>query len=126
MAGPAWWLAARLIAWHRARPAPFAVLIALLLMALAWSTYQRNRAYETEITFWQDTAERNPNNSRAANNLGMAYAIDCRFDEAAEAFKRAIAASPDEYHARINLALLRQGQLPGVDLQRCTGRANSD
>ncbi|HEY0941052.1 MAG TPA: tetratricopeptide repeat protein [Steroidobacter sp.] len=124
LAGPAWWLATRLIAWHRARSVPIAAIIALLLTTLAWFTYQRNLVYDTEITFWQDTAERNPDNSRAANNLGMAYAIDCRFDEAAEAFKRAIASSPDEYHARINLALLRQGQLPGVDLQHCARRAH--
>jgi hypothetical protein len=119
LAGPAWWLAVCLISWHRPRPAPIAAVIALLLVALAWSTHARNRIYETEISFWLDTAERNPTNSRAANNLGMAYAMACRFDEAAVAFERAIAFSPDEYHAQINLALLRQGQLPGVDMQRC-------
>ncbi|MBL8271301.1 tetratricopeptide repeat protein, partial [Steroidobacter sp.] len=60
----------------------------------------------------------NPGNSRAVNNLGMAYAVDCRFDEAVQAFQRAIALSPDEYHAKINLILLRKGQLPGVP-SRC-------
>lgn len=119
LVGPAWWLATRLISWHRERPAPYAVVVAALLIALSLATYQRNRIYESEITYWQATAERNPDNSRAINNLGMAYAIDCRFDEATEAFKRAIALSPDEYHAKINLILLRQGQLPGVDSQRC-------
>lgn len=119
MVGPAWWLAARLASWNRERPAASLAIAASLLLALCWATYQRNRVYETEVAFWQDTAERNPDNSRAANNLGMAYAIDCRFDEAAEAFERAIALTPDEYHARINLILLRKGQLPGVDPQRC-------
>jgi protein O-mannosyl-transferase len=117
--GPAWWLATRLISWHRTQPAPSLVVVALLVMTLIWATYQRNSVYRTEITFWQDAAERNPGNSRAANNLGMAYAIDCQVNEAAEAFKRAIALGPDEYHARINLALLRAGQLPGIDAQRC-------
>lgn len=125
--GPAWWLATRLISWHRMRPAPYAALVAVLLLtALSWATHQRNRIYETEITFWQDAAERNPDNSRAANNLGMAYAIHCRFDEAAAAFNRAIALAPDEYHARINLILLRKGQLPGVDLQRCAHGMSTD
>ena len=124
--GPVWWLAMRLISLHRARPAPYAVVVLLLLIALGWSTYQRNRIYETEITFWQDASERNPDNSRAANNLGMAYAIACRFDEAAEAFRRAIALSPDEYHARINLILLRKGQLPGIDPQRCVRTVEND
>lgn len=117
--GPAWWVSARLISWQRERPAAALAVIASLLLTLSWSTHQRNRVYETEITFWEDTATRNPDNSRAANNLGMAYAIDCRFDAAAEAFERAIALSPDEYHARINLILLRKGQLPGADPARC-------
>lgn len=126
LVGPAWWLATELTSWHRARPAESAVIAALLLLALIGSTCQRNRIYATEITFWLDTAERNPDNSRAANNLGMAYAIDCRFDEAAEAFERAIALSPGEYHARINLLLLRQGQLPGADPRRCDGNVGHD
>lgn len=126
LVGPAWWLATRLIFWHRARPATLVVIVGLLLLALTWATGQRNRIYETEITFWQDTAERNPDNSRAANNLGMAYAIHCRFDEAAKAFERAIALSPDEYHAQINLLLLRRGRLPGVDPQRCARTVAGD
>lgn len=124
--GPAWWLTTRLISWHHTRPAQSAVVATLLLMALSWTTYQRNRIYETEVAFWQDAAERNPENSRAANNLGMAYAIDCRFEEAAAAFRRAIALSPDEYHAQINLILLRKDQLPGVDVQRCARTVTSD
>ncbi|MDY6945810.1 MAG: tetratricopeptide repeat protein [Pseudomonadota bacterium] len=126
LAGPAWWLATRLISWHRTQPAMTSVLAAVLLMALSWSTYQRNRIYTTELTFWQDTAERNPGSARAANNLGMAYAIDCRFEAAMAAFERAIALSPDEYHAQINLILLRKAQLPGVDAQRCGRIAPSD
>jgi tetratricopeptide (TPR) repeat protein len=119
--GPAWWFATRVISWRHA-----VAVIALVSMTLGWATYQRNRVYETEVTFWQDTAQRNPDNSRAFNNLGMAYAIDCRFDAAAEAFRRAIALSPNEYHARINLALLRQGKLPGVEQQRCARPAASN
>ncbi len=49
----------------------------------------------------------------------MAYAIECRFEDAESAFKRAIALSGDDYYSRINLILLRKGLLPGVDPQRC-------
>jgi hypothetical protein len=119
LVGPAWWMTTCFYSWHREQPAVHAVVAALFLVALSWTTYQRNRVYETEIAFWHDTAERNPDSSRAVNNLGMALAIACRFDEAADAFKRAIALSPDEYHARINLILLRKGRLPGVDPRRC-------
>ena len=116
LAGPTWWLAVCVTSWHQARLR--LGVMALMVVALSLTTYQRNRIYDTEIAFWQDTAARNPDNSRAANNLGMAYAIDCRLDEAAQEFQRAITLSPDEYHARINLILLRKGQLPGVP-QRC-------
>jgi hypothetical protein len=94
-------------------------VIASTLAALSWATYQRNLIYTTEISFWEDTAARNPGSSRAANNLGMAYAIECRFEDAETAFERAIALSGDDYYSRINLILLRKGLLPGVDPNRC-------
>ena len=122
--GPAWWLATRLISWQRHRPAAVFVVVGILLATLSWATFERNRIYQTEITFWQDATARNPDNSRAANNLGMAYALACRSDEAATQFQRAIALSPEDYVARINLILLRKGQLPGVDAQGCAAIAS--
>jgi tetratricopeptide (TPR) repeat protein len=120
LAGPAWWLAVRLTSWHPQRAMLRRAALALMLVALTWATYQRNLVYQTEVAFWEDTAARNPENSRAANNLGMAYAIDCRFTEAEAAFERAIALSADDYYSRINLILLRKGLLPGVDRKHCS------
>jgi hypothetical protein len=117
--GPAWWLATRLVTWQPSRGVLGPAISAAILVALSWATYQRNLMYETEVAFWEDTAARNPESSRAANNLGMAYAIECRFEEAESAFERAIALSGDDYYSRINLILLRKGLLPGVDRQRC-------
>ena len=91
----------------------------LLLAPLSYATFQRNRIYETEITFWQDTVARNPLSARAANNLGMAYALECRVDDAIVQFERAIDLDREDYRAIINLRLLRQGALPGVDPGRC-------
>lgn len=117
--GPAWWLAVHLTSWRPARATLRPAAMVLILVALSWGTYQRNLVYEAEIAFWEDAAARNPENSRAANNLGMAYAIECRFADAESAFKRAIALSGDDYYSRINLILLRKGLLPGVDRKRC-------
>jgi hypothetical protein len=117
--GPAWWLAVRLVSWHPNRAALRPTVIALMLVALSWASYQRNLIYQTEVSFWEDTAARNPHNSRAANNLGMAYAIECRFADAEAAFQSAAALSGDDYYSRINLILLRKGLLPGVDRKRC-------
>lgn len=119
MIGPAWWLAVRLVSWRPGRKALRPSVIALMVVTLSWATYQRNLIYQTEVGFWEDTAARNPDNSRAANNLGMAYAIECRFTDAEAAFQRAVALSGDDYYSRINLILLRKGLLPGVDRKRC-------
>lgn len=117
--GPAWWLAVHLVTWRPTRALVRPAVIASILVALSWATHQRNLVYETEISFWEDTATRNPLSSRAANNLGMAYAVECRFADAETAFTRAIALSGDDYYSRINLILLRKGLLPGVDRKRC-------
>lgn len=124
LTGPAWWLATRLVSWRPHRPALLFATVGTLLAALNWATFERNQVYQTEITFWQDATVRNPDNSRAANNLGMAYAIECRVDEAAAQFQRAIDLSPQDYVAQINLILLRKGRLPGVDAQRCANSAS--
>ena len=117
--GPAWWLAVRIVTLPIARPAMASFAAALLLLPLMFATLQRNRIYQTEITYWEDTALRNPTNARAANNLGIAYAFACRGDDAAAAFDHSIAMSPEDFRARINRRLLRDGQLPGVDPDRC-------
>ena len=96
-------------------------MIATLLL-LSAATFQRNRIYDTEVSFWQDTAARNPSSARAANNLGMAYAMACRAGDAAGEFERSITLDASDYRARINLALLRRQALPGVDDERCASR----
>ena len=73
----------------------------------------------TEVTFWEDTAARNPSNGRAANNLAMAYAIACRRDDALREFERAISLDPADFRARINRKFLQEGELPGIDETRC-------
>jgi hypothetical protein len=119
LVGPAWWLAVRVSVLHRARSATGNVAAAALLVLLAYATFQRNRIYDTEVSFWQDTVARNPSNARAANNLGMAYALDCRLDAAMLEFERSATLNPEDYHARVNAILLRQGMLPGAEPRRC-------
>lgn len=121
--GPAWLLAVGVgILWSR-RPSLAYGAAALIVVLLACATLQRNRIYATEIAFWENTVMRNPVSARAHNNLGMAYAFDCRFDEAAMEFERSIEQDPQDYKARINLQLLRQGALPGVDQRQCESKA---
>lgn len=113
--GPAWWLSVRLSAFYHSRLALTGTVTALMLLTLAYATSLRNRVYETEVTFWQDTATRNPTSARAANNLGMAYAAECRVDEAAGEFQRSVKLDTADFRASINLLLVRQGELPGTE-----------
>ncbi len=120
--GPAWWVAVRLVGFAKEKSLAVVPLTIVAVGLLGVATLQRNHVYDTEISFWEDTLIRNPANSRAANNLGMAYAIDCRREEAMSAFEHAIALDESDYHARINRALLQQHSLPGVDEKACSER----
>jgi hypothetical protein len=128
MVGPVWWLAVRATGWtqtlsrKRLRDALVSIAAIAVVATLSLATLERNRAYETEVTFWEHTVARNPSSARAANNLGMAYAIACRPDEAATEFRRAVSMDGSDFRARINLALLLRGQLPGIDPSRCARR----
>jgi hypothetical protein len=122
--GPAWWAAVRLVAIAKERSLAVVPLTVVAVGLLGIATLQRNHIYNTEVSFWEDTLIRNPANGRAANNLGMAYAIDCRREEALSAFEHAIALDESDYHAKINRALLQQHSLPGVDEKACAARAN--
>jgi hypothetical protein len=86
------------------------VFVAVLLLALATATHLRNRDYQDEVTFWDDTASKSPHNPRAFNNLGYALALEGRNQEADAAFSHAIDLDPNYVKAKVNLRLLREGR----------------
>ncbi len=97
------WLRARL-GRRRAVTRWLPILLALALLAQAgWQTVGRNRVYRDEITFWQDVVTKSPQNARAFNNLGYAYQLSGRHDEARTAYRRALALAPSLPQARWNL-----------------------
>jgi tetratricopeptide (TPR) repeat protein len=70
--------------------------VALLVVAteLGYQTFERNAAYRSAISIWQDTADKRPSNSGAQNNLGTAYLQAGRPDEAISCFSKAIELKP--------------------------------
>ena len=90
------------------------MLLGVVSVALAAATIERNGVYRTEVAFWQDVVAKSPLNARAANNLGMAHAVACEPLAARSAFERAIAIAPKGTLPQVNLALLEQGELPGM------------
>lgn len=106
--GPALLFAMPAARMMRTRALPAALASAIVLSILASATVLRNRDYATEIALWQATVQASPNKSRTWNNLGYAYKLADRRDEARAAFERAIALDPDSIKARHNLEALER------------------
>ena len=109
-----------LLAGGRARAAANAALAGLAVV-LGAATFVRVTDYASEVRLWEATVRAAPANARAWNNLGMAEALSCRPDAAAAALEQATRVSPDDYLPQVNLALLQQGELPGV-AENCAGQ----
>jgi len=77
--------------------------IALLLPGLVALTVLRNQDYATEISLWEDTVTKSPGKARVHNNLGYAYLLARRHDEARREFATALQLDPRLYKARYNL-----------------------
>lgn len=88
--------------WRQNRRAVLAGF-ALLLCLLAAFTARRNRAYASEIALWEDTVKKSPLKARPHNNLGYAYYLAGRREEAEREYRVALERNPDFFKARRNL-----------------------
>jgi Flp pilus assembly protein TadD len=66
-------------------------------------TVLRNQDYASEIRLWEDTVIKSPDKARVHNNLGYAYMLARRNDEARREFTTALQLDPRLYKARYNL-----------------------
>lgn len=82
------------------------VVVGALVCVLAGWTLQRNAIYYSEVALWEDTVAKSPGKARAWNNLGFAYQLDGRKDEAVHAYCTAIRLNPEHVKAHNNLARL--------------------
>jgi tetratricopeptide (TPR) repeat protein len=81
-----------------------AVVVCAALLGAA--TVARNQDYRSEVALWSDTVRKSPGSARAWNNLGYAYQLADRREEARAAYQRGLALEPDDLKARANLRLL--------------------
>jgi tetratricopeptide (TPR) repeat protein len=81
----------------------FRVAVGALLLTLASLTVLRNQAYASEITLWEDTAMKSPHKARVHNNLGYAYLLAQRKEDARREFTTALQRDPQLNKARNNL-----------------------
>ncbi|MFQ5489229.1 MAG: tetratricopeptide repeat protein [Phycisphaerae bacterium] len=89
-----------------ARWAATALLVAATGFAGTAFTVRRNRDYRSALVMWQDVAGKQPGNSRAHCNLGIALSESGASDEALAELNRAVQIDPDNEIAQYNLASL--------------------
>ena len=77
-----------------------------LLIACVALTVSRNQVYQNEIALWEETVAKSPNKARAHNNLGYAYLLAQRKQEARRELTVALQLDPQLYQARYNLRRL--------------------
>ena len=81
-------------------------VVGTLILALGAATVARNQVYESQVSFWEDTAAKSPGKPRVQNNLGWVYQQEGRYSEARQAYLHALHLDPDYWRARINLEAL--------------------
>jgi tetratricopeptide (TPR) repeat protein len=81
-------------------------ILAALVGCLTGLTVQRNQEYASEIALWEATVALSPNKARAHNNLGYAYKLAGRLDEARREYATALRLEPSHIKARYNLERL--------------------
>lgn len=84
-----------------------AMLTAFAALVLALATVARNQDYRSEVALWSDTVRKAPDGARAHNNLGYAYQLEGRRDEACAAYARALELDGEQLRAAVNARELR-------------------
>ena len=78
-------------------------ILLVILIAFSLTTISRNGDWVSEISLWEDVTRKNPNSSRAHNNLGKAYFEKGDLTRAGFHFKKSIASIPNFVKEKFNL-----------------------
>jgi tetratricopeptide (TPR) repeat protein len=105
LAGLGIWLALAAEVTRVRRPLRITGLASVVLAGL---TILRCLDFRSEVALWRSASVQSPQKARVWNNLGFAYALEGRSDDAAKAFRRALSIDPDFIKARNNLDALSQ------------------
>lgn len=81
-------------------------ITAVVSAVLALLTIQRCLDFRSEVALWTAAAAQSPGKARVWNNLGYAFSLEGRSDDAAAAYRRALAIDPDFVKARANFDAL--------------------
>ena len=89
------------------------VLIGAVVIALGMATYLRNEDYRDEVSIWQDTVQKCPDNARAHNNLAVALKDRGETDGVITHYRQALRLKPDYAlaHHNLGIALAHRGEV---------------
>ncbi len=88
----------------------FGACLAGVLAVLTYTTCERNKVWQDEVTLWQDVARKSPDKPRAFNNLGLAYMQKGNLAKAQQHFEHALRLDPRYARAHINLGSIFQSK----------------
>ena len=83
---------------------------AVVAIALISLTFARNVVWRSPLTLWLDAAEKSPDKNRPHVNLGVAYHVADRLDDAVRHFCRALEINPEDMVASDNLEIVLEAQ----------------
>jgi hypothetical protein len=90
------------IAFYERRHLFHASILALFII-LGYFTWARNNDYRSEVALWKDTVMQSPEKARCHNNLGFAYELEGRYEEAKDEYRYASDLDSDFKLAKNNL-----------------------
>ncbi|AUC14579.1 hypothetical protein BTO06_05255 [Tenacibaculum sp. SZ-18] len=80
--------------------------IFVILSAYSFGTYQRNKVWLNDETFWYDVTQKSPKNGRGLMNYGLTQMSKGNYQEASKYFHRALQIYPNYHTLHINLGIL--------------------
>ncbi len=98
------WVLRRLPLHPRAAMAGGALLVLAAAALLGVRTYQRNRVWQTPLSYWTDNLAKDTDNFPATMNLGVAYARRGELRGAVRQFSKALEMAPGHPQVLQNLA----------------------
>jgi len=93
----------KLMTSSRERQKGFHAGIIALLIIMGYYTWSRNKDYRSEVSLWEATVLQSLGKARCYNNLGFAYELEGRYQEARNAYEQAFILDPDFVLAKNNL-----------------------
>jgi tetratricopeptide (TPR) repeat protein len=82
------------------------VLLSCCTVALAISTFARAGVYRSQITLYEDTVAKYPNNRRAARNLGSWYYEHQQYEKSLQTYEDVLTRWPKDWHVQTDRAIV--------------------